>query len=169
MKRIFLIGFMGSGKSTVGRNLANALKWKFIDLDTYIEDKQGFLVSEIFSRDGESVFRLMEQQALEEVSKMDNVVIATGGGVPCFFNNMENMKQAGLTMYLKLSPESLLQRLLPARKTRPLIADKSDAELLLYIEKKLEERESFYCQASVVADASATSIEPYLRIIKLYQ
>lgn len=169
MKRIFLIGFMGCGKSTVGRNIARALNWKFIDLDNYIQEKDGSSVTEIFKRDGEEVFRLMEKQALDEILQLNDVVVATGGGAPCFHNNMLTMKQAGLTIYLKLSPSGLFQRLLPARKTRPLIADKNADELLLFIEKKLEEREPFYCQASVVADASVSGIEPYLRMIQLHQ
>lgn len=169
MTRIFLIGFMGCGKSTVGRNLARSLNWKFIDLDTFIQDKEGCTVTEIFNREGEEVFRLHEKKALEEVAVMDNVVIATGGGAPCFHNNMEFMKQKGLTIYLKLSPKGLFERLLPARKSRPLIANKNDDELLSYIEQKLLERESYYNMASVVADASATDIEPYLRTIRLYQ
>jgi len=169
MNRIFLIGFMGCGKSTVGRNLARALNWKFIDLDQFIQEQEGLSITEIFSRQGEEVFRMLEKNALEKVSILENVVIATGGGAPCHHNNLEQMKETGLTIYLKLEPEGLLERLLPARKSRPLIANKSDDELLLFIRKKLAEREPFYNQASVVADASVTGVEPYLRIIKLYQ
>jgi shikimate kinase len=166
MKRIFLVGFMGSGKSTVGRNLARALNWTFIDLDSYIQEKQGCSISEIFERNGETAFRLLEKESLEEVELLDKVVVATGGGAPCYHNNMLGMKQAGLTIYLKLVPKELQIRLLPARKTRPLIANKSDDELLEFIEEKLKEREPFYAQASVVADATANGIEPYLNIIK---
>jgi shikimate kinase len=166
MKRIFLVGFMGSGKSTVGRNLARALNWTFIDLDTYIQDKQGCSIPEIFERDGETAFRLLEKESLEEVELLDKVVVATGGGAPCYHNNMITMNNAGLTIYLKIIPKELQIRLLPARKTRPLIANKSDDELLEFIEEKLKEREPFYAQASVVADATANGIEPYLNIIK---
>lgn len=169
MKRIFLIGFMGCGKSTVGRNLARALNWKFIDLDQFIQEQEGLSITEIFSQQGEEVFRMLEKNALEKVATIENVVIATGGGAPCHHNNLGRMKETGLTIYLKLEPEGLLERLLPARKSRPLIANKSDNELLLFIREKLAEREPFYNQASVIADASVTGVEPYLRIIKLYQ
>lgn len=169
MDRIFLIGFMGCGKSTVGRNLARALNWNFIDLDNYIQEKEARTISEIFSRDGEEVFRLMEKNALEAVATISQVVVATGGGAPCFHNNLELMKQTGLTIYLKLTPKELTNRLLPARKMRPLIANKTDEELLAFIERKLSEREPYYCKAAIVADATATSVDPYLRIIHMYQ
>lgn len=169
MNRIFLIGFMGCGKSTVGRNLARALNWKFIDLDQFIQEQEGLSITEIFNQQGEEVFRLLEKNALEKAATLENVVIATGGGAPCHHNNLERMKESGLTIYLKLEPEGLLERLLPARKSRPLIANKSDDELLLFIREKLAEREPFYNQASVIADASVTGIEPYLQLIKLYQ
>ncbi len=169
MNRIFLIGFMGCGKSTVGRNLARALNWKFIDLDQFIQEQEGLSITEIFSQQGEEVFRMLEKNALDKVATLENVVIATGGGAPCTHNNLERMKETGLTIYLKLEPEGLLERLLPARKSRPLIANKSDDELLLFIREKLAEREPFYNQASVVADASVTGVEPYMQIIKLYQ
>lgn len=169
MNRIFLIGFMGCGKSTVGRNLARALNWKFIDLDQFIQEQEGLSITEIFNQQGEEVFRLLEKNALEKAATLENVVIATGGGAPCHHNNLERMKESGLTIYLKLEPEGLLERLLPARKSRPLIANKSDDELLLFIREKLAEREPFYNQASVIADASVTGIEPYLQLIKRYQ
>jgi shikimate kinase len=166
MKRIFLVGFMGCGKSTVGRNLARALNWQFVDLDTYIQGQQGCSITEIFDRLGETGFRLLEQEALKAVSQLNEVVVATGGGAPCFHNNMAIMKQAGLTIYLQLSPQGLYERLLPARRSRPLIADKSETELFHFIEVKLAEREPFYKQASVVADAAATGVESYLKIIQ---
>ncbi len=167
VKRIFLVGFMGSGKSTVGRNIARALNWKFIDLDNFIEDKEGSTITDIFNKDGENEFRVIEKKALDDVIEYENVVVATGGGAPCYFNNMQLMKDAGLTIYLKLSSLNLFERLVNARKSRPLIATKSDSELLDYIEAKLTERDPFYKQASVIADASATGVEPYLKIIKL--
>lgn len=169
MNRIFLIGFMGCGKSTVGRNLARALNWKFIDLDQFIQEQERLSITEIFSRQGEEVFRMLEKNALEKVATIENAVIATGGGAPCHYNNLERMKETGLTIYLKLEPEGLLERLLPARKSRPLIANKSNDELLFFIREKLTEREPFYNRAAVTADASVTGIEPYLQIIKLYK
>ena len=169
MERIFLIGFMGCGKSTVGRNLARAMNWRFIDLDTFIQDKEKRTISEIFSHEGEEAFRLMEKKALEEVATFSQVVVATGGGVPCYYQNLELMKKTGLTIYLKLTPKELTDRLLPARKSRPLIAHKTDEELLAFIEEKLAQREPFYCKASIVADATATSVAPYLRIIRMHQ
>ena len=136
LNRVFLIGFMGSGKSTVGHLLARSIDWKFIDLDHYIEKTQKRTVAEIFASDGEQIFRQIEREALHQVAKFDKVIVATGGGSPCFENNMEFMNREGLTIYLELTPEVLMQRLKDAKASRPLIAGKNEAELLDFIKSK---------------------------------
>jgi shikimate kinase len=169
VERVFLIGFMGSGKSTVGRMLSSAMDWDFIDLDDYIQERNGKTITEIFKTEGEAVFREMERNALEDMSLRSNLIIATGGGTPCFHNNLDTMNRIGLTIYLKLSPEELCERLMPARKSRPLIADKSERELLKFVVEKLSEREQWYKKAAVVADARAVGPGSYLNIIRMFE
>jgi shikimate kinase len=169
IKRIFLIGFMGSGKTTLGRNLANSMKWRFIDLDHYVEQKAGISVSDIFVTRGESEFRELERNALGELLMLENVVVSTGGGTPCFFDNLERMNQSGLTIYLKLPAEVLKVRLEHGKLSRPLVAQKSAIELLHYIKEKLAERSVYYEKSMIVADAEVLSTEDYLAIIKTTQ
>ena len=167
MRPVFLIGFMGCGKSTVGKEVAKALNCGFIDLDIYIQEKAGKTIPEIFEQMGETEFRLMEKDALRKVAALKNTVIATGGGVPCFYDNISLMNKYGITIYLKLSPVELFKRLTSERDFRPLIANKNDDELLQFIEIKLAEREHFYNQALVVIDAESAEVEDYVSAINL--
>lgn len=160
---------MGSGKSTMGKLIAQEKEWKFIDLDDYIETKAGETISTIFATQGEAAFRKMEREALEDIAKLQNVVVATGGGAPCFFDNMELMKKLGVVIYLKLSPKELCERLLTERSARPLIANKTDAELLDFIETKLEEREPFYSKADIFAENLALNSSLYTQLIEAYK
>ena len=148
MNRIFLIGYMGSGKTTLGKMLADMLGFTFVDMDTHIEEKHFKTVSHIFTELGEEQFRLLEQQCLHEVSAFENVVIATGGGAPCFFDNLEFMNRHGLTVYLKLSAEQLATRLESSRANkRPLLANRKGVELQEFISEGLAKREPFYNKA----------------------
>lgn len=164
-KPIYLTGFMGSGKTTLGRLLARSLGREFIDLDRFIEDQNNANIPEIFSRQGEERFRELERLAIHETINKKNAIIATGGGAPCFFDNMDVMNKNGITIYLKLSPEALLQRLLPARNHRPLIKDKNEDELHAFIKTKLEAREPYYKKAHLIADTSALTPEETIRIV----
>lgn len=146
--RIFLIGFMGSGKSYTGKRLAKALKYPFIDLDEWIETKNQQKISEIFAEKGEAAFRLVEQAALKEMLSYTKVVISCGGGTPCFFDNLDWMKQNGLTIYLKTPVEILVNRLENEKAHRPLLQKMEN--LSQFIETKLKEREPFYCNASII-------------------
>ena len=149
MNRIFLIGYMGSGKTTVGQLLATQLGYGFIDMDNRIEGKLFKSVSQIFTELGEDQFRMLERQCLHEVAEFDHVVISTGGGVPCFFDNMEYMNKQGVTVYLKLSSADLAERLeLSHANKRPLLADRKGEELLHFISEGLAKREPFYSQAA---------------------
>lgn len=151
--KIYLIGFMGSGKSHVGRQLAQQMKITFIDLDDYLEAQEGRSISHIFTTDGEPVFRQLEQKHIVELSKQpEDMIIATGGGTPCFFDNLEQMKQTGLTIYLKTPVDILVERLGAETEHRPLLAGKSKQELADFITKKLASRSVFYENASVVFD-----------------
>ena len=154
MAKIFLIGYMGCGKTTLGKILASRLEMDFIDLDTFIEERHFKTIPQLFEEKGESGFREIEHNALLEVCEFENIIISTGGGVPCFFNNMEIMKRAGLTVYLKVTPKVLTEVLKKAKRNRPLIKDKSEEELLHFIEENLAKREAFYSQAEL-------TINPY--------
>ncbi len=149
---------MGSGKSYTGKRLAQKLDVPFIDLDDRIEARQGQSISRLFATFGEAAFRQMEQEALHSLAKEENVVVATGGGTPCFFDNVEWMNQHGVTIYLKASPELLYQRLAPETDHRPLLQGKKEAELLHFLKTKLAERSSFYEQASVLVDQDQLDI-----------
>lgn len=150
MKRIFLIGYMGSGKTSMGIKLAENLGLTFVDMDHHIEEKYHKTVSQIFEESGQDAFRKMEQNCLHEVAEFENCVIATGGGAPCFYDNMTFMNAHGLTVYLNLSSEQLAARLEMSRAgKRPLIANKQGDELRQFIAEGLSAREVFYKQAKV--------------------
>lgn len=148
--RIYLIGYMGSGKSTVGTGLAKALNLDFIDLDHYIESRNHRTIPDIFARDGEAEFRRLEQKALHEVSEFENIVIATGGGAPCFFDNMEVIKRTGKSLYLNGSPRILADRLMHSKTERPLIKGKTEPELVAFIAETLAKRSEWYTQAESI-------------------
>ncbi|HPD59101.1 MAG TPA: shikimate kinase [Paludibacteraceae bacterium] len=162
--RIFLIGYMGAGKTTIGEQLAERLGYKFLDMDHVIEEKMQQSVSQIFSEKGEEEFRRLERECLEEISTEQNVVVATGGGAPCFYDNMERMNAYGLTVYLCLSPEQLQERLeLSHKNKRPLLAQREGKELLDFIRQNLSEREPFYRKAALVV--SGTDEEMFQQIL----
>ncbi len=143
---------MGSGKSTVGKELATSLKMQFLDLDNYIEKRNFKTIPEIFASEGESSFRKIEQKALHEVSEFDNVIIATGGGAPCFFDNMDLIKKTGVSIYLNGSSRILAERLLNSKIDRPLIKGKSKEELISFLAETLSKRNEWYRQADVILD-----------------
>ena len=150
MMRIFLTGYMGCGKSTIGRKVAALLGTNFIDLDKYIEERNFKSVPDIFAQEGEAAFRLKERQALQEVAEFEEIVVGTGGGAPCFFDNMQLMNEAGITIYLAPDNETLASRLLRSKNERPLIAGKSKEELLTFIQQALEKRAPFYEQSKII-------------------
>lgn len=154
MKRIFLIGYMGAGKSTMGKWLAQVMNLEFIDLDNFIESRQHKTIKEIFAEMGEDGFRQLERRSLEEVSQYENVIISLGGGTPCFFDNMEVVNQMGTSVYLKPSEEVLLRRLIKGKHKRPLLADKSDDQILQVIREQLAWREPYYLKAQITFEAS---------------
>jgi len=150
MQPIFLIGYMGCGKSTLGRTVSAMTGMQFIDLDAYIEGRFHMTVSDIFARRGEQGFRDIERAMLHEVGEFENVLVACGGGTPCFFDNMEWMNLHGTTVFLDTSIEKLFSRLKRGKHKRPLIADKNDEELLDFINRALESRMAHYSKALAV-------------------
>ena len=149
MRPIFLIGYMGSGKTTLGRALARRLGMEFIDLDHYIEGRYHATVSDLFATRGEEGFRDLERRMLAEVSGFEDVIVACGGGTPCFFDNMEVMNAAGLTVLLDTRIDTLHRRLLAGRAKRPLIAALTDEELRGFITEALAKRMPHYSRAAV--------------------
>ncbi len=156
---------MGSGKSTVGRKLAKELKKTFVDLDDYIVEKEGKTISEIFSQEGEQSFREIEHNALKEIASKKNQIVATGGGAPCYYNNMELMNESGKTVFLQLSVNKLAERLALEKSHRPLIATLSDEELINFISRKLEERDRFYNKASLIINSESEDVNFYIDAI----
>lgn len=154
MKRIFLIGFMGSGKTTLGKALSRQLGIDFIDLDLYIEARYHKTIREIFAESGEERFRQIEKSLLHEVADFENVIIAAGGGTPCFFDNIDYMNSRGPVVYLKATPEVLRNHLLMGKTERPLIKGKTPSELAAFITAQLEQREPFYAKAAYTFDVN---------------
>ncbi len=154
---VFLIGFMGSGKTYVGKRLAASLHVPFIDLDVYIHQQEKRSITQIFADSGEEHFRVLEKRYLRQLTRQFQGVIATGGGAPCFYENMKWMNKKGTTVFLDVSIPTILQRLKQKRNTRPLIANKNDAELNAFIIKKSKERRLFYDKAKVVVKISNDS------------
>lgn len=159
MDLIFFTGFMGCGKTTWSRKLAAHLGYDFIDLDHLLEEQAGMTIAEYFASYGEEAFRILESEVLKQTGYSNNTVISTGGGLPCFFDNMSWMNAHGKTVYIKLSPKTLVDRLEKGKAKRPLLRDKHGDELLAFITEKLAEREAYYLQAQYIADGISLSVE----------
>ncbi|HNZ43738.1 MAG TPA: shikimate kinase [Bacteroidales bacterium] len=165
---IFLTGFMGCGKSSIGLKLAQKISAPFIDMDEQIESRSGKSITEIFHSQGESVFREMEKEVITQLVKSrDNIVVATGGGTACFFDNMEVMNKNGISVYIKTSPELLFSRLKDDARNRPLLTGQKD--LKTFITKKLAERKKYYKKSKYIIefDQSQTEEEILEKILKL--
>lgn len=147
MTRILLVGFMAAGKTTLGKALARDLGLQFIDLDHYIESRYRCTVAQLFAERGEEAFRQIERNMLHEVAEFEDVIIATGGGTPCFFDNMDYMNTQGITVFLEASVDVIYTRLTIARVQRPLVAGKSEDELRSFITSTLEHRMPHYRRA----------------------
>ena len=154
MTRIILIGYMGAGKTTVGKALARELGLPFYDLDWYIEERFRRTIPQIFAEKGEEGFRRIEQHVLHEVAEFEDLIISSGGGTPCFFDNMEYMNRQAMTVYLKATPETLFQHLKMGKTELPLLKGKTDEELIDFIRSSLATREPFYSRARYTLDIS---------------
>ena len=163
--RIFLIGFMGCGKTTLGKKLAKHLNYNFIDLDSHIENKTTEKITEIFDKKGEQYFRDLEKESLHEIFRMDNMVLAFGGGTPCFSDNMQTMLAKGICIYLKMESEDLGERLYKEKNNRPLIRHLTENELNDFINKELMVREVFYKQAHYILPEKNISKTDIIKLI----
>lgn len=165
--RIFLVGFMGCGKSTKAKQLANRLNCPVIDLDAVIVAEQGKTIAEYFAENGEDAFRKLESETLKNYNYPATCVVATGGGLPCFFDNMEWMNANGKTIYLQMTPPQLVSRL-HNREKRPLLKGMDDEQLLAFIEMKLKERDTYYTQAQLVVNAFDLDVEELVSSLVLH-
>lgn len=170
MRPLFLIGYMGCGKSTLGRRLARRLGADYADTDSLVEQREGASVADVFRYEGEERFREAERRALESAIALEAAVISTGGGLPVWRDNMERMNEAGTTVYLRRTPEQIAARLTPfGRQKRPRLRGLSDEELLAFMRRDMAVREPFYAQARFTVDCSAMSdseaVEAILEII----
>lgn len=154
MRRIILIGYMGAGKTTVGKALAKELRMPFYDLDWYIESRMHKTVKAIFDERGEAGFRKIEHNMLHEVAEFEDVIISCGGGTPCFFDNIDYMNRQGETVYLKATPEVLYGHLKMGKTIRPLLLNKTADEVQVFIREQLAQREPYYSKAKYVLDVN---------------
>lgn len=150
--RLYLVGYMGAGKTSLGKLLAKKLNLELIDIDLFIENRYHKSITAIFKERGEAGFREIERQILQEITGFENVIIATGGGSPCFFDNMDLMNQTGITIYLRTTVEELIKRLKSSKQKRPLIKGKTLEELNDFVETSLKKREIFYNKAAIIFD-----------------
>ena len=164
--RIFLLGFMGSGKSTIGKKLASKMNLKFVDLDGFIEAEMNCSVEDAFALQGEKYFREQEEKALIKMSKQDDFVVALGGGTPCFASNFSVIKSTGISVYLQMEKVDLYNRLAANRGNRPLLYSLNENELEAYISSSLDVREEYYNQADIVISAKDFNAERYGMLIE---
>ena len=164
---LFLIGLPGSGKSTLGRELSALLKLKMVDTDAEIVASEGKEIEAIFKDSGEPYFRKLEQQILHRLAVNDNQLISTGGGMPCFFDNMEYMNRIGITIFINVPLENLHQRLIGQRsQQRPMLEGKTDEEVLLFLEQKYEERVGFYSKARILVNGANIKVSEIMVALK---
>ncbi|MCG2617286.1 shikimate kinase [Terrimonas sp. NA20] len=165
--KIFLIGFMGSGKTHRGRQLSQKLNLPFFDLDEQIVNSEGKSINEIFAEEGEEIFRLKEKEVLNIITESHaSFIMACGGGAPCYFNNIEYMNQSGVTVWLNTPLQVLFKRLQKEREHRPLLRDLSDAQLNNFIVRKFSDRKIYYEQAKVfIEDDEDTSLDQIIEKI----
>ena len=166
--KIVLVGFPGSGKTTAGRKIANALGYKFIDLDQEFELRYHISVSEFFRKYGEKSYRKCENGLLKLAFAFDDIVLSTGGGTPCFFDAMEEINKNAISIYLKMTCQSLHNRLINSKKERPLTDKKDSTALMEYIEKTMEIREKIYLKAHITVRGESLNISDLINTISNY-
>jgi shikimate kinase len=165
--RIVLLGYMGSGKTSLGKELAHLSQRLFIDLDVYLEESYGQTINDIFQSKGENYFREIEKQGLLEVLKNEQCIISLGGGTPCFYDNIEVIKANSYSIYLKAEDRLIVNRLRNAKKLRPLIKDYTTEQLFDYVKEMLWIREPYYKQADLIVDAKGLKARELLKQLEM--
>lgn len=165
---IYLIGYMGAGKSTIGKQLADKLQLNFIDMDRFIETTHGTSITDLFLDNGEAYFRLLEHRYLEKLSTYHHTVVACGGGTPCFHNNIQLMLKTGLVIYIKQPVEVLYKRLAEEQSQRPLLMGLDESQLKSFILENVTKRELFYNQSQIIYEPEHTSADDLITSINLF-
>ncbi len=167
--KIFITGYICSGKTSIGKKLAEKLELHYIDMDKCFENKYITSISEFFNTYGEKRFRELEKKILIGLIKKEDTVISTGGGTPCYLNNMEIIKQSGISIYLKMSVDSLMKRILNSKTNRPLLNDVKEEKLENHISNQLSEREKYYKQSDIIVNNENTSINEIVALIRNFK
>ena len=165
-ERIYLIGFMGVGKTTLGKKLARHLGYRFVDLDDFFEEKFKIEIHDFFNKYDEPLFRKLEHERLLKTFEMEGVVVATGGGTPCHHGGIEQINRKGLSIFLEMPPAALAHRLLHAKRKRPLVQGKTGETLTRYIEKKLAGRMACYQKAHLKVNALDVNVKALAKKVK---
>lgn len=166
MARIVLVGFPGSGKSTIGKKIASKLHYDFYDLDEVFEHNYHISIENFFEKYDENAFRICERILMSELLRKENCVISTGGGTPCFFDTMDNIIESSISVYIKLSHKSLVYRLLNSHKVRPLIKNKSEEELMRFVEEQMSQREGYYLRSHFIFNGESIDIVQVINTLK---
>lgn len=167
MERVIITGYMGAGKTTVGKALSRELGLPFYDLDRYIETRMHKSIPEIFAERGEDGFRKIEHNMLHEVAEFEDVIISCGGGTPCFFDNMDYMNENGDTVYLEAPVDVIWKHIHMGKTIRPLLQGKEDKEAISFITRQLKERETFYLKSKHIVDVGV--LDSYEKINEIVQ
>ena len=166
MNRIYLVGYMGAGKTTAAKRLASRLGWEVVDTDALFEEKYRISVDDFFQKYDEPLYRKLESEILKSTEGRDNVVISTGGGTACYFDNMEWMNQHGLTVFMQISPKAAVDRVLHSHHKRPLIRGKSEEELMEFVSQHYAARMPFYEQAKITVKSENFDLEALMERIE---
>lgn len=163
---LFLVGYAGSGKSTIARRIARRLGLRVVDTDKCVEEQVGASVADIFLYEGEEYFRRLERKVVEELASDADLIVATGGGLPTWSDNMELLNRMGITIYLRRKPEQILSRLSAyGREKRPMFRGKNDEELLAFMHEQLAQREVYYAASKIVVDCATLSDDELVEYI----
>ena len=166
MDRIYLVGYMGAGKTTAAKRLAQRLGWEVADTDALFEEKYKISVDDFFQKYDEPLYRKLESEVLKNTENLKNTVISTGGGTACYFDNMDWMNQHGLTVFMRISPQAAVDRVLHSRHKRPLVRGKSEEELMEYVEWHYASRLQFYEQAQITVKSEDFDLEALIQRIE---
>ena len=165
MDRIYIVGYMGAGKTTTARRLAQRMGWEVVDTDALFEEKYKISVNDFFNKYDEPLYRKLESEVLKATESLEHVVISTGGGTACYFDNMEWMNQHGLTVFMRISPQAAVDRVIHSRHKRPLAEGKSEEELTEFVNQHYASRMPFYEQAQITVKSEDFDLEDAIKKI----